>query len=40
MRYPKIKDVFVTAYTRFRLGKLESVCQHWRSHPGQLDLFV
>ena len=40
MRYPKIKDVFVTAYTRTRFGKLESVCQHWRSHPGQLELFV
>lgn len=40
MRYPKIKDVFVTAYTRFRFGKLEFVCQHWRSHPGQLELFV
>ena len=35
----KIKSVFVRAYTRFRFGKLENVCQHWRSHPGQLTLF-
>ena len=35
----KMKTVFVTAYTRFRLGRIEHVCQHWRSHPGQLNLF-
>jgi hypothetical protein len=29
----------VIAYRRFRLGKWESVRQHWRSHPGQLELF-
>lgn len=39
MRYTKIKDVFVRAYLRFRLGKWESVRQHFRSHPGQLELF-
>jgi len=31
------KTVFVRAYVRFRFGKLENVCQHWRSHPGQLS---
>ena len=36
MRYSKIKSVFVNAYSRFRFGKLEDVCQHWRSHPGQM----
>ncbi len=39
MRYRPIKDVFVRAYTRFRFGKQEDVCQHFRSHPGQLELF-
>ena len=37
MRIHRIKSVFVRAYHRFRLGKLESVCQHYRSHPGQLS---
>ncbi len=27
------KSVFVHAYTRFRLGRLEYVCQHFRSPP-------
>lgn len=40
MRYAKIKSVYVRRYSRFRLGKWESVCQHWRSHPGQLELFL
>ena len=31
--------VFVRAYIRFRLGKLEHVRQHFRSHPHQLPLF-
>jgi hypothetical protein len=39
MRYRRVKDVFVRAYSRFRFGKLENVCQHFRSHPGQLELF-
>ena len=39
MRYARIKDVFVRAYRRFRLGKWEDVCQHFRSHPGQMELF-
>lgn len=39
MRYNRIKDVFVRAYRRFRFGKWESVRQHFRSHPGQLELF-
>ena len=33
----KKKSVHVNAYPRFRLGKWESVCQHWRSLPGQLS---
>ena len=39
MSYQKLKSVFVSAYTRFRQGRLEYVCQHWRSMPGQLPLF-
>lgn len=27
------KDIFVSAYTRWRLGQLEYVCAHWRSNP-------
>jgi len=37
--YYRAKSVFVRAYIRFRFGRLENVCQHWRSHPGQLTLF-
>lgn len=29
--YPQ--SVRVCAYVRFRLGKREHVCQHWRSWP-------
>lgn len=29
------KSVFVRAYRRFRFGRLESVCQHYRSMPYQ-----
>jgi len=25
--------VFVHAYMRFRFGRWESVCAHWRSYP-------
>jgi hypothetical protein len=39
MSYEKLKSVFVRAYVRFRLGRLENVCQHRRSAPGQLPLF-
>lgn len=39
MAYLQKKSVFVRQYTRFRLGKWEQVCQHWRSHPHQLALF-
>lgn len=35
-----LKSVLVNAYPRFRLGRWESVCKHWRSPPGQLSLFV
>lgn len=31
--------VFVRAYVRFRFGRLEQVCQHYRSNPNQLPLF-
>jgi hypothetical protein len=39
MSYHRLKSVFVNAYTRFRLGRLECVRQHWRSSPDQLVLF-
>jgi hypothetical protein len=31
------KSVHVNAYVRVRFGKLEHVCSHYRSLPGQLD---
>lgn len=37
MAYAKLRSVFVRAYRRFRYGRWEYVCQHWRSHPGQLS---
>ena len=37
--YNNLKNVFVRAYVRFRFGRIENVCQHWRSHPGRLTLF-
>lgn len=40
MSYRKLKSVFVHAYPRYRLGRWESVCQHWRSNPDQLSLFA
>lgn len=40
MAYTRWKNVFVRAYVRSRLGRRESVCQHWRSHPGQMELFI
>ncbi len=40
MAYTRLKSVFVRAYTRLRFGRRECVCEHWRSHPGQLELFV
>lgn len=39
MRISRIKGVFVRAYPRFRFGRWEDVVQHWRSHPGQMNLF-
>ena len=39
MARSSIKTVFVHNYSRFRFGRWESVCQHYRSHPGQLTLF-
>lgn len=36
----RLKSVFVRAYDRFRKGQWEKVCQHWRSAPGQLELFM
>lgn len=35
--FRKAKTVFVHEYPRFRLGKWEHVCSHWRSLPGQLS---
>ena len=35
----KRRNVFVRAYVRFRFGRIENVCQHWRSNPQQLILF-
>lgn len=32
----QLKVVHVNPYYRFRFGRLESVCEHWRSPPGQL----
>lgn len=39
MSYRKLKSVFVRTYNRYRFGQWESVCKHWRSHPGQYELF-
>jgi hypothetical protein len=33
----KRKSVHVRAYQRTRFGRLEHVCEHWRSWPGQLS---
>lgn len=35
--YPR--SVYVRPYVRFRFGRLENVCEHCRSLPGQLTLF-
>lgn len=32
----KPKLIAVRAYVRLRFGRLEHVCAHWRSWPGQL----
>ena len=40
MAFTRRKGVFVRAYTRLRFGAREFVCQHWRSYPGQMELFV
>lgn len=29
-----VKDVFVSPYMRYRLGRWEHVCAHFRSSPG------
>lgn len=34
--YLKPKSVFVRAYMRFRFGRFERVCQHYRSLPYQM----
>ncbi len=36
--YLKRKSVFVRAYLRLRFGRMEHVCQHYRSLPYQLRL--
>lgn len=33
----RLKSVFVHAYDRYRYGRWEYVCAHYRSHPGQLS---
>lgn len=33
----RAKLVHVRAYTRFRFGRWENVCSHWRSMPGQYE---
>ncbi|MGJ7497185.1 hypothetical protein ACSFA8_19155 [Variovorax sp. RT4R15] len=40
MSHHRLKSVFVRAYDRFRKGKWEQVCRHYRSPPGQLSLFA
>lgn len=35
--YRRLKSVFVRAYDRYRFGRWENVCQHYRSHPGQMS---
>ena len=35
--YLKPRSVFVRAYMRFRFGRHEHVCQHYRSAPYQLN---
>lgn len=40
MAFTRRKSVFVCAYTRIRLGAREFVRQHWRSYPGQMELFA
>lgn len=40
MSHHALKSVFVRAYARFRFGRWEGVCTHWRSAPGQLSLFA
>jgi hypothetical protein len=35
--YPRA--VHVRAYVRLRFNRWENVCEHCRSHPGQLVLF-
>lgn len=37
--HQRIKDVYVRPYVRVRFSRLENVCQHYRSHPNQLNLF-
>lgn len=40
MAFTRRKGVFVRAYSRIRFGSREFVCQHWRSYPGQMELFA
>jgi hypothetical protein len=35
----KPKSVYVRHYSRVRFNRIENVCQHYHSHPNQLDLF-
>ena len=40
MAYTRWKSVFKRTYVRFRFGRRDPVCQHSRSHPGQMELFT
>lgn len=33
---PRFKSVFVRTYPRYRFGRWEQVCEHFRSAPQQL----
>lgn len=35
MTYNVLKPVHVHEYTRVRFGRLEYVCEHWRSLPSR-----
>ena len=39
-KYRRHKSVHVCEYIRCRFNRIEHVCSHWRSHPGQMNLFV
>lgn len=38
-RHPDLRSVHVNSYPRYRYGRWESVCEHWRSPPGMQLVF-